>query len=87
MRLLLLANPEASAYKRGKLDAVERQLADAHDVTMAWTEERDHATALAREAAAIGIEAVVVLGATAQSTRRPTDWSARVPPWLSCPAG
>lgn len=57
-----MANPEASAYKRVKLDAVEHQLAAAHDVTMARTEERDHATALAREAAATGIEAVVVLG-------------------------
>lgn len=62
MRLLLLANPEASAYKRVKLDAVESLLAVAHDVTMARTEERDHATALAREAAATGIGAVVVLG-------------------------
>lgn len=62
MRLLLLVNPEASAYQRVKLEAVERQLADAHDVTMARTKERDHATALAREAAASGIEAVVVLG-------------------------
>lgn len=45
MRLLLLANPEASAYKPVKLNAAKRQLAVAHDVTMARTEERDHATA------------------------------------------
>ena len=31
MRLLLLANREASTYKRVKLDAVESQLAVAHD--------------------------------------------------------
>lgn len=62
MRLLLLANPEASAYKRVKLDAVAGKLAGEHEVTMVRTEKRDHATFLAREAAAGGIEVLVVLG-------------------------
>ena len=54
--------PRRLGLQAGEAGRVERQLADVHDVTIARTEERDHATALAREAVATGIEAVVVLG-------------------------
>jgi diacylglycerol kinase family enzyme len=60
-RVRLIANPAASAVSTRMRAAVARALAD-HDVEEVETEARDHATELAREAAAGGADAVIVLG-------------------------
>ncbi len=61
MKIMLIVNPFASAVtpraRQVAIDALE-----GHDVTVADTSRRDHATDLAREAAADGTEVVVVLG-------------------------
>ena len=62
MKLTLVVNPMATAVKAKTRRAVERTLAADHDVTVVETEARDHATELAREAAAGGADVVVVLG-------------------------
>ncbi len=57
----LIVNPAASAVSTRVRAAVNRALAD-FDVDEVETEERNHASELAGEAAAEGVEAVVVLG-------------------------
>ena len=57
----LIVNPAASAVSTRVRAAVNRALAD-HDLDEVETKERNHAAELAREAAAAGIEAIVVLG-------------------------
>jgi diacylglycerol kinase family enzyme len=57
----LIVNPTASAVSTRVRAAVGRALAD-HDLEEAQTAGRDHATELAREAAAAGADAVIVLG-------------------------
>jgi diacylglycerol kinase family enzyme len=62
MRLLLLVNTSASSVTpRGKV-VIQKALSADHDVTVATTNRRDHATRLARGAANDGVEVVVVLG-------------------------
>jgi diacylglycerol kinase family enzyme len=60
-RVRLIVNPAASAVSTRLRAAVNRALAD-HELDEVETREPNHATELAREAAAEGIEAVVVLG-------------------------
>lgn len=62
MRLLLVVNPAATAFKSKHRVAVEQALAAAHDLTVTETHGRDHATKLAHDAAVDGMDAVVVLG-------------------------
>ncbi len=62
MRLLLIVNPMASAVVARRRCAVEDVLTAEHDLAVAVTTHRDHATELAREAAGQGIDAVLVLG-------------------------
>ncbi|HVM02093.1 MAG TPA: diacylglycerol kinase family protein, partial [Acidimicrobiales bacterium] len=62
MRLLLVVNVAASAVTTAACEAVERALAERHDVTVAKTTARGHACDLAGEAAEDGVDAVVVLG-------------------------
>lgn len=62
MRLLVLANPTASTVTARTRVTVTRALKSHHDVTVALTERRSHAAALARGAANDGIDVVVVLG-------------------------
>ncbi|MGH9182765.1 MAG: diacylglycerol/lipid kinase family protein [Acidimicrobiales bacterium] len=57
----LLVNPWAASVTTRSRQRVRAALATSHDVTVAETEERDHATELAREAVAAGAEAVAVL--------------------------
>ena len=57
----LIVNPAASAVSTRVRAAVNRALAE-HDLDEVETKERNHAAELAREAAAQGCEAVVVLG-------------------------
>ncbi len=61
LRLRLVVNPAASTVnaksRRAVLDALE-----AHHVSLVETTERDHATVLAQEATAEGVDAVFVLG-------------------------
>lgn len=59
-RLRLIVHPTATAVSPTSRVAVRRALA-AHDVEEVETTGRDHATVLAREAAAEGADAVVVL--------------------------
>jgi diacylglycerol kinase family enzyme len=62
VRLHLIVNPTASAVTAKMRAAAEEALSDGHDLTASETLYRNHATDLAREAAAAGAEVVVVLG-------------------------
>ena len=62
MRLLLVVNSSASSVTaRGKV-VIQKALSADHDVTVAQTSRRGHATRLAQSAARDGVEVVVVLG-------------------------
>jgi diacylglycerol kinase family enzyme len=62
MRLLLLVNSSASSVTaRGRV-VIQKALSADHDVTLAETSRRGHATRLAQGAANDGVDAVVVLG-------------------------
>ncbi len=62
MRVLLLVNSSASSVTaRGRV-VIHKALSADHDVTLAETSRRGHATRLAQAAAADGTEVVVVLG-------------------------
>ena len=62
MKLLLLVNSSASSVTaRGRV-VIQKALASDHDVTLAETNRRGHATRLAQSAAADGTDVVVVLG-------------------------
>ena len=61
MRLLLLANATASSVTARTRVLIQTLLNDRHDVQLALTQRRGHAARLAREAAASGIDVVVVL--------------------------
>lgn len=62
MRILLVVNPSASSVTARRQVVARRMLADRHDVEMAETNRRGHATKLALDAARNGTDAVVVLG-------------------------
>jgi diacylglycerol kinase family enzyme len=62
VRVLLLVNTSASSVTpRGKV-VIQKALSADHDVTVATTNRRDHATRIAHGAARDGVEVVVVLG-------------------------
>jgi diacylglycerol kinase family enzyme len=62
LRLLLLVNSSASSVTaRGRV-VIQKALSADHEVTLAETSRRGHATRLAQGAAAAGAEVVVVLG-------------------------
>ena len=62
MRLLLIGNPSASSVTpRGRV-VIAKALSADHDVSVAGTSRRGHATRLAQGAAADGVEVVVALG-------------------------
>lgn len=62
MRVLLLVNSSASSVTaRGRV-VIHKALSADHDVTLAETSRRGHATRLAQGAAVEGIDVVVVLG-------------------------
>jgi diacylglycerol kinase family enzyme len=62
LKLLLLVNSSASSVTaRGRV-VIQKALGADHDVTLAETTRRNHATRLARQAAHDGIDVVVVLG-------------------------
>lgn len=62
MRLLLLVNSSASSVTpRGKV-VIQKALSADHDVTVAETNRRNHATRLAQGAARDGVDVVVALG-------------------------
>ena len=62
MKLLFIVNASASAVTaRGRV-VIQKALSADHDVTLAETSRRGHATRLAQSAAATGTEVVVVLG-------------------------
>jgi diacylglycerol kinase family enzyme len=58
--IVLVANPFASRVTPERLEAVERELAAAGNVTVLRTERPQHATELVRDACADGCDAVVV---------------------------
>lgn len=62
MQLLLIVNPAASSVTPRTQVLVQRALGESHEVTVAETTRRDHATRLAEDAARRSIEGVVVLG-------------------------
>ena len=62
MRLLLIVNTSASSVTARARVVIQKSLAADHQVTVAETSRRGHATRLAQGAAATGTEVVVVLG-------------------------
>ncbi|MDQ1436727.1 MAG: hypothetical protein QOK43_356 [Acidimicrobiaceae bacterium] len=62
MNLLLLVNASASSVTARTRVVIQKALAADHDVTLAETSRRGHATRLAQGAAAEGRDAVIVLG-------------------------
>ena len=62
VQIRLVVNPHASTTTPERRLAVESVLAERHDVSVAVTERRDHATELTRVAVAEGVDAVAVLG-------------------------
>jgi diacylglycerol kinase family enzyme len=61
-RLLLIVNSSAASVTARAKVVIEKALAADHDVTLAETSRRGHATRLAQGAAADGVDVVVVLG-------------------------
>ncbi|HEX9970179.1 MAG TPA: diacylglycerol kinase family protein [Acidimicrobiales bacterium] len=62
MKVLLLVNASASAVTARARVVIQKALSADHEVTVAETSRRGHATRLAQGAAADGLDAVVVLG-------------------------
>jgi diacylglycerol kinase family enzyme len=62
LRLLLIVNTSASSVTARARVVIQKSLAADHEVTVAETSRRGHATRLAQGAAAAGTEVVVVLG-------------------------
>jgi diacylglycerol kinase family enzyme len=62
MKVLLLVNSSASSVTARSRVVIQKALSADHDVTLAETSRRGHATRLAQGAAAGGTEVVVVLG-------------------------
>lgn len=60
--MLLLVNSSASSVTARARVMIQQALAVDHDVTLAETSRRGHATRLAQGAANVGVEVVVVLG-------------------------
>ena len=62
MKILLIVNPSASGVTaRGRV-VIQNALSADHDLTVAETKRRGHATRLAQGAAATGVDVVVALG-------------------------
>ncbi len=62
MRILLLVNESASSVTARTRVLIQAALAEHHDVELAMTSRRGHASRLARGAAATGTDVVAVLG-------------------------
>jgi diacylglycerol kinase family enzyme len=62
VRLLLIVNASASSVTARTRVVIQKSLAADHEVTLAETSRRGHATRLAQGAAATGTQAVIVLG-------------------------
>ena len=62
MQLLLIVNPAASSVTPRTQVLVQRALGDRHEVRVAETTRRNHATRLAEDAVRSGVEGIVVLG-------------------------
>jgi diacylglycerol kinase family enzyme len=62
VRLLLIVNASASSVTARARVVIQKSLAADHEVTVAETSRRGHATRLAQGAAAKGTDAVIVLG-------------------------
>ena len=62
MRLLLIVNSSASSVTARARVVIQKALAADHELSVAETSRRGHATPLAQGAAADGLDAVVVLG-------------------------
>ena len=87
MKVLLLVNSSASSVTARSRVVIQKALSADHDVTLAETSRRGHATRLAQGAAAAGTEVVVVLGGRRHAQRggqRPGRH--RRAPWPPCRA-
>jgi diacylglycerol kinase family enzyme len=62
MRALLVVNPKATTTSERARDVLVRALRSEFDLTVQHTRRRGHATTLAREAAAAGVDVLVTLG-------------------------
>lgn len=62
MKLLLVVNQSASSVTARRRVIIDKMLSADHAVDVRLTERRGHATELAAEAAANGVDAVIVLG-------------------------
>jgi diacylglycerol kinase family enzyme len=59
---LLVANPKATRVTGPTRDLIARAFASVTDLDVAWTEDRDHATKLAADAANDGVSIVIAMG-------------------------
>ena len=88
MRLLLIVNASASSVTARARVVIQKALAADHDVTVAETSRRGHATRLAQGAASDGIDAVVVLGGDGTLNEAANGLAGTAPPPSGCcPAG
>ncbi|MGA8116546.1 MAG: diacylglycerol kinase family protein [Actinocatenispora sp.] len=62
MRALLVVNPNATTTTERSRDILARALASEVDLELGYTQRRNHAAQLAREAAEAGVDVVVTLG-------------------------
>lgn len=62
MKILLVVNPSASGVSARSRVVIQNALSADHDLTVAETKRRGHATRLAQGAASTGVDVVVALG-------------------------
>ena len=62
MQLLLIVNPFASSVSPRTQVLIQRALGESHEVEIAETTRRNHATRLAEDATRRGVDGIVVLG-------------------------
>ena len=87
MRLLLIVNTSASSVTARARVVIQKSLAADHEVTVAETSRRGHATRLAQGAAATGTDAVVVLGGDGTLNEAANGLAGTPAPSACCPGG
>ena len=87
VRLLLIVNASASSVTARARVVIQKSLAADHEVTVAETSRRGHATRLAQGAAARGTDAVVVLGGDGTLNEAANGLAGTPAPWACCRVG
>ncbi|MBK9295962.1 MAG: hypothetical protein IPN02_03615 [Candidatus Microthrix sp.] len=86
MKILLIANSTASSVTARKRVVIAKLLSGAHDVSVALTERRGHATELARAAIVDGVDIVVALGGDGTLNEVANGLVGSDCAWRCCPA-